>query len=42
LRRPTVNEINCSRWQDLLSKDASIEEPDLSEEFAVSGELEFW
>jgi hypothetical protein len=42
LRRPTVNEIYCSRWQDLLSKDAVIEQPDLSEEFALSGELEFW
>jgi len=42
LRRPTVNEIYTARWQDLLSPDAVIEAPDLSEEFALSGEHEFW
>jgi hypothetical protein len=42
LRRPTVNEIYTARWQDLLAEDAFIDEPDLSEEFAHSGEFEFW
>jgi hypothetical protein len=36
------NEIYTARWQYLLTPDACIEEPDLSEEFALSGELEFW